>query len=113
MANEYVMKKFIRIRLIETACIMAVALTPVLGRAANNDLFPGNELTLDAFGAYHQNFSTFGDQFDHSWRHGDFGGGLGATYFFIPYVGLGVDSFAVDKGPFFNNVTGNVYLRMP
>ena len=107
------MKKLNNARLIKVACVTAAAFLPFLARAQDNPKFPANQLTLDGFATYHQFFPNFGSQFDHNWRHGTFGGGAGVDYFFLPYVGLGVDSFGDSKGDFFDNVTGNVYLRLP
>ncbi|HZM01957.1 MAG TPA: outer membrane beta-barrel protein [Candidatus Saccharimonadales bacterium] len=79
----------------------------------SDEKFPVNQLSLDVFGTYHQAFETFGSQFDKSWTHGRWGGGLGLNYFFNRYIGVGVDSYSENHGPFFNNVAGSVFLRMP
>lgn len=72
-----------------------------------------NEFSFDAFGAYRKNFNNFEDAFDHNWRHGDFGGGIGLNYFFTRYVGIGAETFFQEHGAFFNNVSGNLIVRMP
>jgi hypothetical protein len=94
--------------------MVTVALAPVVAHADSNDeKFPANQLTLDGFGTYHQTFPTFGSQFDRNWKHGNFGGGVGLNYFFVPYLGLGVDTYSEDHGAFFKNVAGSLILRMP
>jgi hypothetical protein len=96
------------------AWIAVTALAATTVRADDGGLkFPDNQLTFDAFGSYISGFKNFGDQFDHNWRHGDFGGGAGVNYFFMRYAGVGVDSFTYDEGQFFKNVTGNLILRYP
>lgn len=92
---------------------VAFALAPIAAHANGSDLFPDNQLTLDVFGTYTHAFETFGSQFDDNWRHGQFGGGLGVDYFFCKYIGIGVDSFADDKGQLLRDVSGSLYLRMP
>jgi hypothetical protein len=100
-----------------TKIALVTALVALAGNAAiaqtTDDKFPNNQLSLDVFGTYHQAFETFGSQFDKSWKHGVWGGGLGVNYFFNRYLGVGVDSYGDDKGPVFNNVAGSVFLRMP
>jgi hypothetical protein len=77
------------------------------------DKYAGHELTLDLFGTYNKDFAHFDDLFDHTWRHGEFGGGVGMNYFFNKYVGMGVDTFFQRRGHFFNNIMGNLILRAP
>jgi hypothetical protein len=108
------MKKMLSAKLQITAAIVAFAATPLVSRAADDgSKYPANQLTLDMFGSYIKDFHDFGDQFDHNWRHGQFGGGAGVNYFFSKYAGIGADSFTYDEGEFFKNVSGNVYLRLP
>jgi hypothetical protein len=75
--------------------------------------YNANELNLDLFGTYNKNFAKFDDLFDRTWRHGEFGGGVGMNYFFTKYVGMGVDTYFQRRGHLFNNIAGNLYLRMP
>jgi hypothetical protein len=77
------------------------------------DKYSANELTLDLFGSYNRDFRKFDDLFDHTWRHGEFGGGVGMNYFFTKYLGTGVDTFFQRRGRLLSNVTGNLILRAP
>jgi hypothetical protein len=79
----------------------------------SGEKYSANELTLDLFGTYNKSFAHFDDLFDHTWRHGEFGGGVGMNYFFTKYVGIGVDTFFQRRGRFFNNVSGDLTLRAP
>ncbi len=72
-----------------------------------------NEFSFDAFGSYTKSFNNPGDIFDHDWRHGDFGGGVGFNYFFLRYLGIGADTFFQEKGELFSNVSGNLIARLP
>lgn len=75
--------------------------------------YNANELNLDLFGTYSHPIAHFDDMFDHSWRHGQWGGGVGMSYFFTKYLGIGVDTFFQEHGHFFNNVSGDVFARWP
>jgi len=75
--------------------------------------YSANELNLDLFGTYNHFFPKFNDLFDRTWRHGEFGGGVGMNYFFTKYMGFGVDTFFQRHGHLLNNVSGNLYLRAP
>lgn len=75
--------------------------------------YNANELSLDLFGTYNHTIEHFDDIFDRSWHHGKWGGGVGMNYFFTKYLGMGVDTFAQENGHILNNVTGNLYARMP
>jgi hypothetical protein len=75
--------------------------------------YSAHELSLDLFGTYNKSFAHFDDLFDHTWRHGEFGGGVGMNYFFTKYLGTGVDTFFQRRGRLLNNVTGNLILRAP
>ncbi len=80
----------------------------------NKEIYRANELTLDLFGVYTKERAKFNDTFDRDLRHGDFGGGLGANYFFTRVVGIGADTFAEDNGGgFFDAVNGSLILRLP
>jgi opacity protein-like surface antigen len=75
--------------------------------------YNANELNLDLFGTYSHSIRKFDDMFDHTWRHGEWGGGVGMNYFFTKYLGFGVDTFFQRHGHFLNNVSGNLYARAP
>jgi hypothetical protein len=79
----------------------------------NSQKYNANELSLDMFGTYNKDFAHFDDLFDHTWRGGEFGGGVGMNYFLTKYLGIGVDTFFQRHGRFFNNVSGDVTLRAP
>jgi len=86
---------------------------PVQTQNKTDDRYAANEFSVDLFGGYSKNFQNIDDLFDHTWRHGDWGGGFGANYFFLRYVGIGADTFMYDDGKFWKNVSGNIYLRIP
>lgn len=77
-----------------------------------NGRYFANEFTFDAFGSYTKHFRRFED-LDHSWRHGDFGGGVGLNYFFLRYLGIGADTYFQEKGEFWSNVSGSLIARLP
>lgn len=79
----------------------------------SDDKFFANEFTLDAFGTYNKAERNFDDVFEQSWRHGDFGGGLGLNYFLTRNLGLGVDTYFNDVGVFAKNFAGSAILRWP
>ena len=88
--------------------------------------FKDRELQLDIFGQYAvgEGPNQAGVMRDHGW-----GGGVGVNYFFLRYVGVGIDgswmdvkespafarhaSFRGDDGVALNSFTGNVYFRFP
>ena len=69
------------------------------------DKFPLQEMNLDLFGTY-----ATRDRYGNS---GDFGGGgVGLSYFFTRYVGIGADSYIEEwKWPY--RVNGSLILRAP
>jgi len=94
-------------------CMFAVAtiLSVSVVKAASSeerehvDLFPANQLSLDAFGTYADRDRT-GDSVHH------FGGGMGLDYFFTRYLGVGADSYIEEwKWPY--RVNGDAILRLP
>jgi hypothetical protein len=100
-----------------TKIALVSALLALAGNAAmaqsTDEKFPDNQLTLDVFGTYHQAFENFGSQFNGSWKHGVWGGGAGVNFFFNKYIGVGVDSYGEAAGFLLNNVSANLYLRIP
>lgn len=72
-----------------------------------------NEFTFDAFGGYDQRERKFNDAFDRSWQHGKWGGGFGVNWFILRYLGVGANTFLRDQGKAFNNVSGDLTLRLP
>jgi hypothetical protein len=80
----------------------------------SKDLFAANEFTLDLFGSYTDGKKKFNDTFDRSIRHGTFGGGVGANYFFTKNFGIGGDAIAQANGhDFVDAVSGSAILRLP
>lgn len=71
----------------------------------SSEPFPSNQFSLQAFGTYATR--------DREGARADMGGGgLGMTYFFTRYVGLGADTYIEEwKLPY--RVNGSVILRMP
>lgn len=69
------------------------------------DRYGTQEFQVDLFGSYATK-DRFGESRDR------WGGGLGLTYFFSKYVGIGADSWLEEwKWPY--RVNGDVYLRLP
>jgi hypothetical protein len=67
--------------------------------------FPSNQLSLQAFGTYATR-DREGERTDMG------GGGLGLTYFFTRYVGIGADTYIEEwKWPY--RVNGSAILRLP
>jgi len=81
---------------------------------SHRPLFGANELTLDLFGTYlaaERRFTSFPNT---SIRHGSWGGGIGANYFWSKDVGIGVDtSFQDGAVKFVDHVGGNLIVRLP
>ncbi len=73
--------------------------------ATDYEPFPANQLSLQAFGTYATR--------DREGARTDMGGGgLGVTYFFLRYVGIGADSYIEEwKWPY--RVNGSAILRLP
>lgn len=71
----------------------------------SSEPFPSHQLSLQAFGTYASR-----DREGLSNNQG--GGGIGLTYFFTRYVGIGADTYVEEwKLPY--RVNGSVILRMP
>ena len=67
--------------------------------------FPAHQLSLQAFG-------TYATRDREGASKEELGGGLGVTYFFTRYVGLGADTYVAEwKLPY--RVNGSVILRLP
>ncbi len=68
--------------------------------------FKDQELQLDVFGSW--------TDATHNNPHGDgFGGGLGVNYFFMKYLGIGVDGNVYDGGPAVWDFSGRIIARFP
>ena len=83
--------------------LFAVALALGAGTTSRAEsLFTENEVSL-------LGFANYADRPDDYW-----GGGIGLTYFLTRNVGLGASTYWSDfKGSFFDNVSGEDYLRLP
>jgi len=68
--------------------------------------FKDQEIQLDIFGSWT-------DANHNNPHHDGFGGGLGVNYFFMKYVGLGVDGNVYDGGPAVWDATARVIARYP
>src|ERR1035437_975582 len=67
--------------------------------------FPAHQLSLEAFG-------TYATRNREGSSGNDGGGGLGLTYFFTRYVGIGADTYIQEwKWPY--RVNGSAILRLP
>lgn len=117
------MKKTITMKnkmLIGSALLMLAA-KPVLGQDTNGgngdafDLYPANQLSLDAFGTVSEGKYTIEHISDRRVRNNARGGvGAGVTYFITRYIGFGADGYSENtSGPFIDNLSGNLYLRVP
>ena len=83
--------------------LFAVALALSTGSTSRAEsLFTENEVSLIGF-------ANYTDKTDDYW-----GGGIGLTYFLTRNVGIGASTTWTDfKGAFFDNVSGEGYLRLP
>jgi len=78
------------------------------------DRYTANELSLDMFGSYLAGERRAEDLFKTNIRHGTWGGGVGANYFFTREIGIGGDiNIPDDGGNFINNVNGSLIARFP
>jgi len=68
--------------------------------------FADQEFQLDAFG-------TWTDARDSAKRNSGFGGGVGANYFFMRYLGVGVDSEVSSTSHGLWDFTGSLIARYP
>ena len=80
----------------------------------SDTLFKANEFSLDLFGTYlarERNIEAFPNTSIH---HGQWGGGVGANYFWSRDVGIGADTSFQDGGRrFVDHVGGNLFVRLP
>jgi len=73
-----------------------------------------NELTMDFFGSYIAGERRIEDIFKTNIRHGTWGGGVGANYFFTRWLGIGGDvNIPANGGPFVDSINGNLIARIP
>jgi hypothetical protein len=116
-------KKLMNIKnkmLIGSALLMLAA-KPVLGADTTSsssdtfDLYPANELSLDAFGTISEGEHTIEHITGQNVKNGARGGvGAGVNYFITRYIGIGAEGYSENtSGPFIDNLSGNVILRVP
>jgi hypothetical protein len=106
------MKKALMSLLIGTAIAgTSFAGAPVMGKEYKQPVpeptcFKDTELQLDVFGSYNE--TRYGGYED------GYGGGLGVNYYFMRYVGIGVDGNIYDGGASgVWNVSSSLLLRLP
>lgn len=101
------------------SALLMLAAKPVLG--ADNtggeslELYPANQLSVDAFGTVSEGKYTIEHISDRRVRNNARGGaGAGITYFITKYIGIGADAYSENtSGTFIDNASGNLYLRVP
>jgi hypothetical protein len=76
------------------------------------DWYSDREWNFDLFGSYAFTGNSYlSDRYlnaDHAW-----GGGLDANYFFMRYLGLGVEGYALDADEVIGQASGNLIFRYP
>jgi hypothetical protein len=103
------------------SALLMLAAKPALGADTNSsssdtfDLYPANELSLDAFGTISEGEHTIEHISSQSVKHGARGGvGAGVNYFITRYIGIGADGYSENtSGPFIDNASGSLILRVP
>ena len=105
--------------LIGSAFLM-LAVKPALGADATSssdafDLYPANQLSLDAFGTVSEGEHTIEHITSQNVKNGARGGvGAGVNYFITRYIGIGAEGYSENtSGPFIDNASGNLILRVP
>ena len=80
-----------------------------------NQLFRGNELSLDGFATGSEGSYTIDHISNQRVRQNTHGGaGVGVNYFFTRYLGVGGDAYSENTtGTFIDNASGNLILRLP
>ncbi len=81
----------------------------------SDDLYRGNELSVDAFGTGSIGKYTIEHISNNRVRHnGRLGVGAGINYFFTEYFGIGADAYSENTtGAFIDDASGNFILRIP
>ncbi len=76
--------------------------------------YTANELSMDFFGSYLAGQRAIEHLFKTNIRHGSWGGGVGANYFFTRELGIGGDINIPDNGGnFIDSASGNLIARLP
>ena len=80
----------------------------------NAERYNADELTLDLFGSYLANQRKIEDLFHTNIRNGSWGGGVGTSFFFLRYLGIGGDINIPDNGGnFVDSINGSLIARLP
>ena len=95
-------------------CVIAVVLASRLAQAADEQLYTAKEGSVDMFASYIAPEHGFSHLFNTNIRNGNWGGGLGASYFPTLNFGVGVDiNIPKNGGTFIDSQTTNLMLRKP
>ena len=111
----------IKSKMLIGSALLMLAAKPVLGADTTSsssdtfDLYPANELSLDAFGTISEGEHTIEHITGQNVKNGARGGvGAGVNYFITRYIGIGAEGYSENtSGPFIDNLSGNVILRVP
>jgi hypothetical protein len=101
------------------SALLMLAAKPALGAdttsSDSSDLYPANQLSLDAFGSISEGKYTIEHVSDQRVRNNARGGvGAGVNYFITRYIGIGADAYSENTdGAFIDNTSGNLILRVP
>jgi hypothetical protein len=104
------------------SALLMLAAKPAMGEDTTTssssdafDLYPANQLSVDAFGTMSEGEYTLNHISGENVKNGARGGvGAGVTYFITRYIGIGADGYSENtSGPFIDNLSGNMYLRVP
>lgn len=80
----------------------------------NTAKYTAGEFSFDFFGSYLNPERKIEKLFETSIRHGTWGGGVGANYFFTRMLGVEADiNWSAHSGRLTDQVLGNVVLRFP
>jgi hypothetical protein len=114
-----IMKKIMKNKILIGGALLMLAAKPVWGADNTSsdtlDLYPANQVSLDAFGTVSEGKYTIEHISDQRVRNNARGGvGAGLTYFITRYIGIGADAYSENtSGPFIDNASGNLYVRVP
>jgi hypothetical protein len=111
----------IKSKMLIGSALLMLATKPVLGADTTSsssdtfDLYPANQLSLDAFGTISEGEHTIEHITSQNVKNGARGGvGAGVNYFITRYIGIGAEGYSENtSGPFIDNLSGNVILRVP
>lgn len=102
------------------SALLMLAAKPAMGADTTSssdafDLYPANQLSLDAFGSVSEGKYTIEHISGQRVQNGARGGvGAGVDYFITRYIGIGADAYSENtSGPFIDSTSGSVILRVP